>query len=106
MDQDPSYLSHLGELATPKNALSCWFYQGALDNGGDLQSMAREIGGSHSPDDRLLLCAQIETLLTRSDEEIIALWDSCTGYTFQSPSDARFFFRLFAEALGASGHVA
>jgi hypothetical protein len=67
MDEDPSYLSHLGELGTLKNAIACWFYQGALDGGADLSAVFADIRASHDPGSLALLAAQLRQLLERPE---------------------------------------
>jgi hypothetical protein len=106
MDEDPSYLSHLGELGTLKNAIACWFYQGALDGGADLSAVFADIRASHDPGSLALLAAQLRQLLERPESEMEALWAAQSGYGFLSRGGAREFFRLFLQAVEAPGHVA
>ena len=106
MDEDPSYLSHLGQLATLKNAIACWFYQGALDSGSHLPEIFAEIRASHDPQSLRLLAAQLRQVLASPDSEMESLWAAQSGYGFQNSGGARAFFRLFLQSVEDSGHVA
>ena len=99
MDEDPSYLSHLGELATLKNAVACWFYQGALDSGSGLSEIFADIRAEHDPESLRLLAAQLRLVLARPESEMESLWAAQSGYGFLTPGGAREFFRLFLEAV-------
>jgi hypothetical protein len=106
MDEDPSYLSHLGEFGTLKNVIACWFYQGALDSGAGLPEVFADIRASHDPDSLRLLAAQLRQLLERPAAEMETLWAAQSGYGFLNPGGSREFFQLFLEAVEDPGHVA
>ena len=106
MDQDPGYLNHLGELGTLKNAIACWFYQGALDGGVDLAEFFADIRAGHDAESLNLLTMQLRHLLERPESEMEALWAAQSGYGFLKPGGAAEFFRLFLQAVEAPGHAA
>jgi hypothetical protein len=76
MNDEPSYLSHLGEFATLKNAIGSWYHQDAyLDFGTDEEIWA-DIYSGHEEKSRSRLEAQLSELLSRTDEQVLQVWNS------------------------------
>ena len=75
MDSEPSYLASHGELATLKNAIGSWYHQDAyLDFSEDVEIWASMWAASDSAGRRRLV-SQLEQLLSRSDAEVLSLWN-------------------------------
>jgi hypothetical protein len=90
MSADPSYLSHLGELATLKNFLGCYYHEDAWED-FDTDAEIRAAYRSSASDDELVrLAEQLQLLLARSDEEVHTFFrDNVHGLYFVEPSHTR-----------------
>jgi hypothetical protein len=92
MSKEPSYLSHLGEFATLKNAIGSWYHQDAyLDFSTDEEIWA-DIFSGHDAEARYRLEIQLLELLGKSDETLIELWNSeAHSHSFTCGNEARTF---------------
>jgi len=92
MNDEPSYLSHLGEFATLKNAIGSWYHQDAyLDFGTDEEIWA-DIYSGHEEKSRSRLEAQLSELLSRTDEQVLQVWNSkAHSHIYSRGSEARAF---------------
>jgi hypothetical protein len=106
MEQGPSQLNYLGELSTLKNAIACWFYQGALDDDTGLPQLFAEIRAAHDSESSKLLAAQLRRVLEGSTQEMEALWAEYSGYGPLNSGGAEDFFRLFLKMVEAPDHGA
>jgi hypothetical protein len=70
MRKDESHLSQLGELATLKNFLGCYFHQDFWDDWGTVEEFLANYPDMSTPDERELVCQQIQVLIDRTDEQI------------------------------------
>jgi hypothetical protein len=106
MQSDPTYLSHLGELATLKNTLSCYFHQDWQCDANTEEEVWRQIIDESSRDEMLRLVEQIGFLLSRSDEEVCTLFRSTAdGLSLTEPVEVRRFLELlraFIQTYGVS----
>ncbi len=92
MDSEPSYLASLGEFATLKNAIGSWYHQDAyLDFETDADIWASMWAGYDSAAQRRLV-DQLEQLLSRSDAEVLSVWNSEShAFRFDDGPEAREF---------------
>ena len=105
MAKDPQYLEKLGELATLKNAIACWYHQDGFEVFKSHEEIWRDIRRCHDPESLELLLAQVQTLLSRTDSEINEVWVSQSSFGFYNEADGRAFFVRFAAFLGAPPDV-
>ena len=98
MAKDPDYLSHLGELATLKNAISSSFHQDALVIHENMDAVVRDFWTGYDEGSALLLENQIETALQQGNEVIQELWDRYSDWGTNSPHETRKVFELLLEA--------
>jgi len=92
MDSEPSYLASYGELATLKNAIGCWYHQDAyLDFNEDAEIWASMWAGYDGAGQRRLV-NQLEQLLSRSDAEVLSVWNAEShAFRFDDGAEAREF---------------
>lgn len=92
MNTEPSYMSSLGEFATLKNAIGCWYHQDAyLDFNTDEDIWADMLSG-HDLEARSRLKNQLSEVLRKPDDEILTLWNSeADCHRFSSGAEARSF---------------
>lgn len=99
MAEDPRYLEHLGELATLKNAIACWYHQDAFADFKSHEEIWQDIRQSHDSDSLELLLVQAKALLMRADWQIADVWNSQSSFGFTKGADARRFLGCFIEFL-------
>ena len=92
MDSEPSYLAPLGEFATLKNAIGSWYHQDAyLDFNADAEIWT-SMWASYDGAGRHRLVNQLEQLLSRSDAEVLSVWNGESHvFRFADGSEAREF---------------
>jgi len=92
MDSEPSYLASHGEFATLKNAIGSWYHQDAyLDFKTDADIWASMWAGYDSAAHGRLV-DQLEQLLSRSDAEVLSVWNSEShAFRFDDGHEAREF---------------
>lgn len=92
MNDEPSYLAYLGEFATLKNATGAWYHQDAyLDFGTDEEIWA-DIFSGHNAKIRSRLEAQLSELFSRTDEQVLQVWNSeAHSHVYTRGSEARAF---------------
>lgn len=92
MKAEPSYLAHLGELATLKSTIGGWYHQDAyLDFETDEDIWLSIVQGMNE-DEMHRLTAQINVLLAKKDHEVLGLWNTHSySHGFADASEAREF---------------
>lgn len=75
MDSELSYLAHLGEFATLKNAIGSGYQQDAYLNFNADAEIWTSIWAGYDGAERRRLVDQLEQLLHRSDAEVLAVWN-------------------------------
>jgi hypothetical protein len=68
MTKDPDYLSHLGELATLKNALACSFHQDAFVIHENMDALVRDFWAGYDQQSALLLETQLKSAIKQGNE--------------------------------------
>jgi hypothetical protein len=82
MIRDPEYLDHLGELATLKNAIACYFHADAGLEFRDVEAAWKACLRSHGYPERELVVSQIGEVLKLSDHEILVFWRRWADWGF------------------------
>lgn len=75
MDSEPSYLAHLGEIATLKNAIGSGYHQDAHLNFNADAEIFTSMWAGYEGAERRQLVDQPEQLLHRSDADVLAVWN-------------------------------
>ena len=70
MHPEPDYLRHLGEMATLKNFLGCWYHLDAWDEYRVDEERWRAFRESTSAEELVRLGEQIECLVARETDEL------------------------------------
>ena len=92
MKAEPSYLAHLGELATLKSTIGGWYHQDAYLDFGTDEDIWQSIVRGMDEDGMHRLTAQINDLLAKQDHEVLGLWSAHShSHTFADASEARDF---------------
>ena len=98
MRPDPSYLSHLGELATLKNFLGCYYHEDAWEDFDTDTEIWAFYRGETQPDELARLAEQLQALLARSDDEVhIFFREHVGGLYFVEPPDTRAWLQRLLE---------
>ena len=100
MRPDPSHLSHFGELATLKNFLGCYYHEDAWEDFDTDVEIWAAYRGEARHEDLARLVEQLQTLLTRSNDEVHAFFrEHVDGLYFIEPPDTRAWLRRLLEYL-------
>jgi hypothetical protein len=98
MQPDPSYLDHLGELATLKNFLGCYYHQDAWEDFHTDAEIWAAYRKEASPEELARIVEQLQTLLARSDDEVHAFFRAnVDGRYFVDPPDTRGWLQRLLE---------
>lgn len=98
--KDASYLQHLGEFATLKNAIGGWFHQDAFLDFGSDDEIFEDIGKSHDAEVVALLVEQLSSLLEREDDIVRAVWDENShSHSFHQVRELREYLISMREIL-------
>ena len=87
---DPSFLSHLGELATLKHFLGCYYHQDAWEDFHTDAEIWAAYRGEASQDELARITEQLHALLARSDDDVHTFFRAnADGLYFVDPPDTR-----------------
>ena len=102
MNSEPSYLASLGEFATLKNTIGSWYHQDAyLDFESD-EEIWQSIWANSDDSERSRLLAQLASLLSRSDSEVLAVWNSEShAHFYTDAAEAREFLGSMLSFFGS-----
>jgi hypothetical protein len=90
MQPDPSHLSHLGELATLKNFLGCYYHQDAWEDFDTDAEIWAAYRNEASEKDLARIIEQLQSLLAGSNDEVHTFFRAhVDGLYFVDPPDTR-----------------
>ncbi|WP_434154630.1 contact-dependent growth inhibition system immunity protein [Pseudomonas sp. JZ134] len=107
MNKEPSFLTHLGEFATLKNAIGSWYHQDAYLDFGTDEEIWSDIFTGHDKEAMSRIQAQLSELLERSDENILLFWNSeAHSHNFINGTEARAFLEAMLSFFRATNATA
>ena len=89
MLKDPDYLLQLGELATLKNAIQCYFHQDAFEIYDGYEALFADMWRNHPDESGDLLREQLQAVLAYGDVELERFWRQNSDWLCASTADTR-----------------
>ena len=105
MSKDPDYLAQLGELATLKSAIQCYFHQDAFEIYKEHEALIADLWNGHPGDSGDLLRKQLGVVLAYEDTQLEQFWNQHSEWLCASAADTRTLLRMILDGSDNSAAV-
>jgi len=95
-------LAQLGELATLKNAIQCYFHQDASEIYKSQEALIADLWNGHPGESGDLLREQLDVVLAYEDTQLEQFWNQHSQWLCASAADTRTLLRMILDGSNIS----